>query len=82
MNRRQSADDYRRLVDKLRAVRSDLAFSSDFIVGFPGENDRDFRDTLNLIEEIRFVGAYSFKYSKRIGTPAAVMKVMDVIQAS
>ena len=74
MNRRQSADDYRRLVDNLRVVRSDLAFSSDFIVGFPGENDRDFKDTLNLIDEIGFVGAYSFKYSKRIGTPAAAME--------
>ena len=74
MNRRQSADDYRRLVDNLRAVRSDLAFSSDFIVGFPGENDRDFKDTLNLIDEIGFVGAYSFKYSKRIGPPAAAME--------
>ncbi|MBT6608751.1 MAG: tRNA (N6-isopentenyl adenosine(37)-C2)-methylthiotransferase MiaB, partial [Rhodospirillaceae bacterium] len=73
MNRRHSADDYRRLVDQLRAARPDLALSSDFIVGFPGETDRDFQDTMDLVAEIEFVGAYSFKYSPRPGTPAAAM---------
>ena len=56
----------------MRAARPDLAFSSDFIVGFPGEDEHDFQNTLDLIEEIQFVGAYSFKYSPRPGTPASI----------
>jgi tRNA-2-methylthio-N6-dimethylallyladenosine synthase len=72
MNRRHGADDYRRTVARLRAARPDLALSSDFIVGFPGESDRDFNQTLELVEEIGFAQAYSFKYSPRPGTPAAV----------
>jgi tRNA-2-methylthio-N6-dimethylallyladenosine synthase len=71
MNRRHTADDYRRIVDRLRSARSDLALSSDFIVGFPGESDDDFLATLNLVEEIGFAQAFSFKYSRRPGTPAA-----------
>ncbi len=71
MNRRHGADDYRRLVGRLRAARPDIALSSDFIVGFPGESDDDFRATIELIEEIGFIQAYSFKYSPRPGTPAA-----------
>ena len=71
MNRRHNADDYRRLVERLRVARPDIALSSDFIVGFPGESDRDFQDTLDLVDEIGFVQAYSFKYSPRPGTPAA-----------
>jgi tRNA-2-methylthio-N6-dimethylallyladenosine synthase len=71
MNRRHGADEYRKLVGKLKAARSDIALSSDFIVGFPGESDRDFQDTMDLVEEIGFVQAYSFKYSPRPGTPAA-----------
>jgi tRNA-2-methylthio-N6-dimethylallyladenosine synthase len=72
MNRRHSADDYRRLVDRLRRARPDLALSSDFIVGFPGERDADFEATLKLIEEIQFAQAFSFKYSRRPGTPAII----------
>lgn len=71
MNRRHRADDYRRLVERLRVARSDLALSSDFIVGFPGETDADFADTLRLVEDVQFAQAYSFKYSPRPGTPAA-----------
>jgi tRNA-2-methylthio-N6-dimethylallyladenosine synthase len=83
MNRRHSADDYRRIVDKLRAARPDLALSSDFIVGFPGETDADFRATLDLVEEITFASAYSFKFSARPGTPAAEMTnaVPDKVKA-
>jgi tRNA-2-methylthio-N6-dimethylallyladenosine synthase len=73
MNRRHRAADYRRIVDKLRQVRPDLALTSDFIVGFPGESEQDFQATLDLIGEIGFAAAYSFKYSPRPGTPAAVM---------
>jgi tRNA-2-methylthio-N6-dimethylallyladenosine synthase len=71
MNRRHRADDYRRVVDRLRAARPDLALSSDFIVGFPGERDADFAATLRLVTEVGFAQAYSFKYSARPGTPAA-----------
>ena len=71
MNRRHSADDYRRTVERLRQARADLALSSDFIVGFPGESDADFRATLDLVSEIGFAQAFSFKYSPRPGTPAA-----------
>jgi len=73
MNRRHSADDYRRLVERLRGVRPDIGLSSDFIVGFPGETDVDFAETMALVEEVEFVQAYSFKYSPRPGTPAALM---------
>jgi tRNA-2-methylthio-N6-dimethylallyladenosine synthase len=73
MNRRHTRDDYRRTVDRLRAAQPKLALTSDFIVGFPGESDRDFDDTMRLIEETGFAGSFSFKYSPRPGTPAADM---------
>jgi tRNA-2-methylthio-N6-dimethylallyladenosine synthase len=71
MNRRHTTDDYRRTVGRLRQARPDLALSSDFIVGFPGETDRDFAATMDLVAEIGFTQAFSFKYSPRPGTPAA-----------
>ena len=71
MNRRHTADDYRRLVDRLRTARPDLAMSSDFIVGHPGETGADFEATLALIRDIGFAQSFSFKYSPRPGTPAA-----------
>ena len=71
MNRKYTADEFRRLIDKLRAARPDMAFSSDFIVGHPGETEADFEATLTLIRDIDFALAYSFKYSQRPGTPAA-----------
>jgi tRNA-2-methylthio-N6-dimethylallyladenosine synthase len=74
MNRRHTADDYRRVIDRFRAVRQDIAFSSDFIVGFPGETEEDFASTLALVTQIGYAGAYSFKYSPRPGTPAADMR--------
>jgi tRNA-2-methylthio-N6-dimethylallyladenosine synthase len=71
MNRGHSADVYRRIVDRVRSARPDIALSSDFIVGFPGESDKDFEATLALVREIGFAQAYCFKYSRRPGTPAA-----------
>ncbi len=71
MNRKHTAADYRRTVDRLRTVRPDIALSSDFIVGFPGETDADFAATLKLVTEVGYAQAYSFKYSARPGTPAA-----------
>jgi tRNA-2-methylthio-N6-dimethylallyladenosine synthase len=73
MNRNHGRKDYLKIIDRLRAARGDLAFTSDFIVGFPGESEDDFRDTLALVEEVGFAGAYSFSYSPRPGTPAADM---------
>jgi tRNA-2-methylthio-N6-dimethylallyladenosine synthase len=74
MNRKHGADDYRRTIDRFRAARQDIAFSSDFIVGFPGETEEDFRATLALVGQIGYAAAYSFKYSPRPGTPAAEMR--------
>ncbi len=71
MNRRHTAGDYLRLVDRLRAARPDLALSSDFIVGHPGETEADFAATLALVRQVGFAQAFSFKYSPRPGTPAA-----------
>ena len=73
MNRRHTADDYRRIVGRLREANPDLAMASDFIVGFPGETGDDHAATLQLIADIGFVHAYSFKYSSRPGTPASTM---------
>ncbi|MCA1456105.1 tRNA (N6-isopentenyl adenosine(37)-C2)-methylthiotransferase MiaB [Bradyrhizobium sp. BRP22] len=74
MNRKHTADDYRRVIDRFRAARQDIAFSSDFIVGFPGESREDFSATLALVTQIGYAAAYSFKYSPRPGTPAADMR--------
>ncbi len=71
MNRRHTSDIYMAVIDKLRAVRPDIAISGDFIVGFPGESDQDFADTLALVSKVGYASAYSFKYSPRPGTPAA-----------
>jgi tRNA-2-methylthio-N6-dimethylallyladenosine synthase len=73
MNRRHSRADYLAIVERLREARPDLALTSDFIVGFPGETGSDFAATLSLIEEVGFSGAFSFKYSPRPGTPGADM---------
>ena len=74
MNRRHGVAQYRRTIDAFREARSDIVFSSDFIVGFPGETDLDFEATLALVEQIGYAGAYSFKYSPRPGTPAAELE--------
>ena len=71
MNRRHTAEAYVRLVERLRAARPDLALSGDFIVGFPGETEADFEATLDLIRQVTYASAFSFKYSRRPGTPAA-----------
>ncbi|GMG82189.1 tRNA (N6-isopentenyl adenosine(37)-C2)-methylthiotransferase MiaB [Paralimibaculum aggregatum] len=71
MNRKHSAAGYLRLIERIRAARPDIALSGDFIVGFPGETEADFRETLALVRETGYAQAYSFKYSPRPGTPAA-----------
>ena len=83
MNRQHTVEEYIRLIERIRAARPDIAMSSDFIVGFPGETDEDFEATLSLIREVNFVQAYSFKYSPRPGTPASTRdeQVDDDIKA-
>ncbi|WP_246191158.1 tRNA (N6-isopentenyl adenosine(37)-C2)-methylthiotransferase MiaB [Aureimonas leprariae] len=71
MNRRHKADDYLRLVERIRQARPGIAMSGDFIVGFPGETEADFADTLRVVSEVGYASAFSFKYSPRPGTPAA-----------
>jgi tRNA-2-methylthio-N6-dimethylallyladenosine synthase len=73
MNRAHTAESYVRLIERIRAARPDIAISGDFIVGFPGERDSDFEATLSLVREVGYAGAFSFKYSRRPGTPAAAM---------
>jgi tRNA-2-methylthio-N6-dimethylallyladenosine synthase len=73
MNRRHTCAGYLAIVDRLRAARADLALTSDFIVGFPGETEADFAATLDLVDQVGFSGAFSFKYSPRPGTPGATM---------
>ncbi len=74
MNRSHDSASYLRIMEQVRKVRPDIALSGDFIVGFPGETDADFEDTLRLVREVRYAQAYSFKYSPRPGTPAATME--------
>jgi tRNA-2-methylthio-N6-dimethylallyladenosine synthase len=74
MNRQHTSDDYRRLVDRIRAAQPNIALTSDFIVGFPGESDADFEATLRLLRDIGYATAFSFKYSRRPGTPASTMR--------
>lgn len=73
MNRRHNRDEYLRVVDKLKEANPDIGMSSDFIVGFPGETDEDFKQTLDVVNRVKYIQAFSFKYSKRPGTPAAIM---------
>ena len=73
MNRAHTAESYVRVIEKIRAARPDIAISGDFIVGFPGERDADFEATLQLVREVGYASCFSFKYSRRPGTPAAAM---------
>ncbi|MGE0108926.1 MAG: tRNA (N6-isopentenyl adenosine(37)-C2)-methylthiotransferase MiaB [Bdellovibrionales bacterium] len=73
MNRKHTSADYLKTIDRLRTAQPALAFSSDFIVGFPGETDQDFEDTMKMVRNVTYAQAFSFKYSRRPGTPAAAM---------
>ena len=77
MNRGHVVEEYLEIINKLRLVRKDMCFSSDFIVGYPGETDRDFQETIDLCEQVQFAQAYSFNYSSRPGTPAARKEELD-----
>jgi len=75
MNRKHTRQDYFKIIERIREARPDIGLSSDFIVGFPGETDQDFEDTMDLVRQIGFTQCYSFKYSPRPGTPAAEAKI-------
>ena len=74
MNRRHNSSDYLKIIEKLKKANPNIGMSSDFIVGFPGEDDADFQATLDVVNKVQYIQAFSFKYSKRAGTPAALLK--------
>ena len=74
MNRKYTAKSYMKIIDELRKYRPDIALSSDFIIGFPGETEEDFRETINLVKNVEFAQSYSFKYSSRTGTKASILE--------
>ena len=80
MNRHHTAEEYLEVIERIRAARNDIALSGDFIVGFPGETEEDFQQTLALCKEVRYGQAYSFKYSTRPGTPAAEWDQVDEVE--
>ena len=77
MNRKHTIEEYFRIFEKLKKINSKIEFSSDFIIGYPGENEKDFKETLNLIKRIKFINSYSFIFSPRPGTVAAKLKLID-----
>ena len=77
MNRKHKIDEYKKIFDKLKEINNRIEFSSDFIIGYPGEEDKDFEDTFNLIKNIKFINSFSFIFSPRPGTVAANLKLID-----
>ena len=74
MNRKHTVEDYLKLINKLKKINSKIKFSSDFIIGYPGETETDFCDTIKLLKEVEYINTFSFIFSPRPGTPAAKMK--------
>ena len=77
MNRKHSREEYLDIIAKLKKINPEISFSSDFIVGYPGESEKDFNDTISLIKKVNFINSFSFIYSPRPGTPASRMKMLD-----
>ena len=77
MNRQHTIEEYLNIIDKLKKVNPSIQFSSDFIIGFPGESDRDFKDSLELVKKVKFINSYSFIFSPRPGTPAFQLEKID-----
>ena len=77
MNRKHSIDEYLKIFEKLKDINPKIEFSSDFIIGYPGEEEQDFKDTLNLVKKIKFINSYSFIFSPRPGTKAWDLKTID-----
>ena len=78
MNRKHTREEYLDSIDKLKKINPEIKFSSDFIVGYPGESEKDFNDTISLIKKVNFINSFSFIYSPRPGTPASKMKMVDI----
>ena len=78
MNRKHTIDEYLNIVNKLKKINPEINFSSDFIVGYPGESEKDFNDTISLVKNVNFINSFSFIYSPRPGTPASRMEMIDV----
>ena len=77
MNRKHLISDYIKVYERLKEINSEIEFSSDFIVGYPGENENDFNDTSNLVEKIKFINSFSFIFSPRPGTVASKLEIID-----
>ena len=77
MNRKHSVDDYLKIYEKLKKINDKIEFSSDFIIGYPGETHEDFQETLNLLKQVRFINSFSFIYSPRPGTKASKLEMID-----
>ena len=77
MNRKHNIEDYLKIYEKLKKINSAIQFSSDFIIGYPEENEQDFNETLDLIKKVKFINSYSFIFSARPGTVASKMKLID-----
>ena len=81
MNRKHDIKHYLLIIEKIKKINKKIKFSSDFIIGYPGETDKDFQDTIDLIKEVGFVNSYSFIYSPRSGTPASLKKVNNLSES-
>ena len=77
MNRKHTIGEYLKIIDRLKKINSSIEFSSDFIIGYPGEDENDFNQTLNLIQKIKFINSYSFIFSPRPGTAASKLKLVN-----
>ena len=78
MNRKHSRQEYLDIIARLKRINPEISFSSDFIVGYPGESEKDFDDTISLIKKVNFINSFSFIYSPRPGTPASRMEMLDI----
>ena len=78
MNRKHTIEQYLDSIDKLKKINPEIKFSSDFIVGYPGESEKDFNDTISLIKKVNFINSFSFIYSPRPGTPASKIEMIDI----
>tara|TARA_B100000941_G_scaffold153632_1_gene108923 strand:- start:412 stop:930 length:519 start_codon:yes stop_codon:yes gene_type:complete len=77
MNRKHTVDDYLKVYERLKKINPEIEFSSDFIIGYPGETEKDFEDTFNLIKKIKFINSFSFIYSPRPGTKASKLEIIE-----
>ena len=77
MNRKHTVDDYLKIYEKLKKINNEIEFSSDFIIGYPGETDKDFKETLDLLKKIKFINSFSFIFSPRPGTKASQLDIID-----